>query len=68
MEFIKKNFLPVIVLVAAIWVVEVVNFLLGHGLTSWRILPRRVSGLIGIPLAPFVHAGLWHPFRTRCPC
>ncbi len=67
MEFIKKNFLPVIVLVAAIWVVEVVNFLLGHGLTSWGILPRRVSGLVGIPLAPFLHAGLWHAVSNTVP-
>ena len=67
MEFIKKNFLPVIVLVAAIWVVEVVNVLLGHGLTSWGILPRRLSGLIGIPLAPFLHAGLWHAVSNTVP-
>ncbi len=67
MEFIKKNFLPVIVLVAVIWVVEVVNFLLGHGLTSWGILPRRASGLIGIPLAPFLHAGLWHAVSNTGP-
>ena len=67
MELIKKNFLPVIVLVAAIWIVEVVNFLLGHGLTSWGILPRRASGLIGIPLAPFLHAGLWHAVSNTVP-
>jgi membrane associated rhomboid family serine protease len=67
MELIKKNFLPVIVLVAAIWIVEAVNILLGHGLTSWGILPRRASGLIGIPLAPFLHAGLWHAVSNTMP-
>jgi len=67
MEFIKKNFQPIIFLVAAIWVVEIVNLLLGHGLTSWGILPRRVSGLIGIPLAPFLHAGLWHIVSNTVP-
>ena len=67
MEFIKRNFLPVIVLVTAIWVVEIVNFLLGHGLTSWGLVPRRVSGLIGIPLAPFLHAGLWHAVSNTVP-
>ena len=67
MEFIKKNFQPIIFLVAAIWVVEIVNLLLGHGLTSWGILPRRVSGLIGIPLAPFLHAGLWHIVSNSVP-
>ena len=67
MEFIKKNFQPIIFLVAAIWAVEVVNLLLGHSLTSWGILPRRVSGLIGIPLAPFLHAGLWHIVSNTVP-
>lgn len=67
MEYIKKNFQPVIILVAAIWAVEAVNLLLGHSLTSWGILPRRVSGLIGIPLAPFIHAGLWHTVSNTVP-
>jgi len=67
MGFIKEKFRPVLVLVSAIWVVEVVNVLLGHGLTSWGIVPRRLSGLIGIPLAPFLHAGLWHAFSNTVP-
>ena len=67
MELIKKNFLPIIVLVAAIWIVEAVNLFLGHGLTSWGILPRRASGLIGIPMAPFLHAGLWHAISNTVP-
>ena len=67
MELIKKKFQPIIFLVAAIWAVEVVNFFLGHGLTSWGILPRQLSGLIGIPLAPFLHAGLWHIISNTLP-
>ena len=67
MAFLKENLFPVVVLVAAIWVVEVVNLILGHGLTSWGIAPRRASGLIGIPLAPFIHAGLWHAVSNTVP-
>ena len=67
MELIKNKFQPIIFLVAAIWAVEVVNFFLGHGLTSWGILPRQLSGLIGIPLAPFLHAGLWHIISNTVP-
>lgn len=58
---------PVLWLVAIIWSVEVVNFLLGHSLTSWGILPRRIDGLIGIPLSPFIHANLWHAVSNTVP-
>ena len=67
METIKKNVAPLTLFIAAIWVVEVVNFFLDHGLTSWGILPRQASGLIGIPLAPFLHAGLWHAASNTLP-
>lgn len=67
MEIIKKTILPLILFIAAIWIVEFVNFFLGHELTAWGILPRRLSGLIGIPLAPFLHAGLWHAASNTVP-
>ena len=67
MEFLKDRLRPVLVLVAMIWIVEIVNFILGHRLTVWGILPRNLSGLIGIPLAPFLHAGLWHAVSNTIP-
>lgn len=67
MEVIKKNFASLMLFIAAIWVVEVANFFLGHGLTAWGILPRQASGLIGIPLAPFLHGGLWHAASNTLP-
>lgn len=60
MDFLKEKLQPVLVLVTVIWIVEIVNFSLGHRLTVWGILPRTLGGLIGIPLAPFIHAGFWH--------
>ena len=67
MEFLKKRLQPVLVLVAVIWIVEVVNLLLGHRLAAWGILPRSLGGLIGIPLAPFIHAGIWHTVSNTIP-
>jgi membrane associated rhomboid family serine protease len=67
MELMKRNILPLLFLVAAIWVVEIINFFLGHSLTSMGIAPRRLSGLIGIPLAPFLHASLWHALSNTFP-
>ncbi len=62
-----NRFQPVLILVALIWVVEIVNLFLGHRLVSWGILPRSFSGLIGIPLAPMLHAGIWHAVSNTVP-
>ena len=67
MEFLKEKLKPLLVLVAVIWFVEIVNFSLGHRLTAWGILPRNFSGLIGIPLSPFIHAGFWHTVSNTIP-
>lgn len=67
MNFVKKYLQPVLVLVGVIWVVEAVSLLLGHHLTNWGILPRSLSGLIGIPLAPLIHGGFWHALSNTIP-
>jgi membrane associated rhomboid family serine protease len=54
-------------LVAALWIVEIVNFLLGHRLCRYGIFPRTAGGLTGIPLSPFLHAGLAHLFLNTGP-
>ncbi len=61
------RFRPLIVVLAVIWAVEAVNLVLGHGLASWGILPRDLSGLIGIPLAPFIHANVFHAVSNTVP-
>lgn len=67
MPTMATKFRPIIILVALIWAVEVVNFVLGHRLVSWGILPRSLAGLIGIPLAPLLHAGFWHTLSNTLP-
>ena len=62
-----NRFLPIVILLGVIWAVEVVNIVLGHGLASWGILPRTASGLIGIPLAPFLHGGIAHAVSNTVP-
>ena len=67
MQFLKEKFQPIIILVTAIWIVEIVNIIAGHGLTNWGILPRSLGGIVGIPLAPFIHAGFWHAVSNTVP-
>ena len=64
---LANRFQPVLILVALIWIVEVVNLFLGHRLVSWGILPRSFTGLIGIPLAPMLHGGFWHTVSNTVP-
>jgi membrane associated rhomboid family serine protease len=67
MNIVIKTLGPVLILVAIIWIFEAVNLVMGHRLTTWGILPRSIDGLIGIPLAPFIHAGLWHAVSNTLP-
>jgi membrane associated rhomboid family serine protease len=67
MRIIVKKMEPILGIIAALWVVEIVNLALGHGLTSWGILPRSFGGLVGIPLAPFIHASIWHAIANTVP-
>ena len=53
--------------VCLIWAVEAVNVLSGRQLTSLGILPRHLSGLIGIPLSPFVHGSASHAMVNTLP-
>lgn len=59
---------PIVFLIAAIWIVEAVNALLGHRLNMWLGLePRRIPGLIGIPAMPFLHSGIEHALANTVP-
>ena len=53
--------------VCLIWAVEAVNVLSGRQLTSLGILPRHLSGLIGIPLSPFLHGSVNHATVNTMP-
>jgi membrane associated rhomboid family serine protease len=53
--------------VLVIWIVELINLLLGHRLNSLGILPRSLAGLPGILLAPFLHYGIGHVLLNTIP-
>jgi len=67
MPMIANKIQPVLILVALIWAVEIVNLFLGNRLVSFGILPRSLTGLIGIPLAPLLHSGIWHTVSNTVP-
>ncbi len=67
LEKFFKRFVPVLTLVGLIWAVEAVNAVTGHRLDQFGIRPRRPEGLIGIPLAPFLHTNLSHAMSNTVP-
>lgn len=54
-------------LVALLWVIEIVNFLLGNHLLLLGIHPRSLGGLVGVFLWPFLHAGFFHLAANTVP-
>ncbi len=64
---IKKNLYWILGFVVLIWVIELINFSIGHRLSDWGILPRTLKGLKGIPLSPFLHANLIHIMMNTIP-
>ena len=59
--------LVVAFLVAAMWIVQVINSLDSQRLTEDGIISRRLSGLPGILSAPFLHAGFAHLIENTIP-
>ena len=55
-----RAYLVVFGMVAIMWLLELIDLIPGTDFDRWGIRPRTVSGLWGIPLAPFLHAGLGH--------
>lgn len=58
---------PLLGLVAIMWVAEMVDVVLGGRLDGLGIEPRDTDGLIGIGLAPFLHAGFGHLIANTIP-
>lgn len=55
-----NRWLGLLVFIAILWVVELANLVLGHGLNGFGLLPRSLRGLAGIFTAPFLHSGVGH--------
>jgi membrane associated rhomboid family serine protease len=54
-------------LVAAMWVSEVIDTVDHHKLDQYGIQPHETDGLIGIVTAPFLHAGFGHLIGNTVP-
>jgi len=57
----------VAVMIAVMWVLEVVDLLTGHPLDRLGIEPRDADGLVGVLVAPFLHFGFGHLVANTVP-
>ncbi len=64
----KRNAVLLLGFVAAMWLLELVDWaIFGNRLDALGIIPRQTVGLIGIPLAPFLHGGSAHLIANTVP-
>lgn len=57
----------VLVMIAVMWIAEVVDIVAGHRLDQYGIHPRDVDGLPEIVSAPFLHVGFGHLISNTVP-
>lgn len=62
-----RRLLPVLWLVAAMWVLEMVDVLLPADLDGYGIESRDTDGLIGVVAAPMLHADFAHLMANTVP-
>ena len=64
---IQQEIKGVIAFVAAIWGVFLLEFVVPFDLTSFGVTPRTLTGLVGIPAMPFLHASFQHIVSNTLP-
>ncbi len=62
-----RPFVIVALVTSLMWAEELVDLLPHTNFDRWGIRPRQVDGLVGIPLAPFLHAGFAHLIGNTLP-
>jgi membrane associated rhomboid family serine protease len=65
---VLKRFTPILALVTLCWAIFILNnLLLNGGLNQYGVIPRRLAGLPGIILAPFLHGSFQHLAANTLP-
>jgi len=67
LSLIQANIPLAGLMILGLWIINIVNSLLGYRLNILGIYPRHIFGLIGIPCAPFLHGSFSHLFFNSIP-
>lgn len=63
----SKRFLIPLTFPIIIWLIHLVSVLLSYNLSPFGILPRKLSGLIGILTSPLIHGSFSHLLSNTAP-
>jgi membrane associated rhomboid family serine protease len=63
---IREELSGVFAFIGAIWAVYLLSFAL-PAIDEFGVMPRRLTGLVGIPAMPFLHANLHHLVSNTIP-
>lgn len=64
---LKRSFTLVAAFTIALWLIKIVETLIGARLYKYGIMPGQFSGLIGVFLAPLIHSSFSHLFANTAP-
>jgi len=64
---LQSNVYEALEIVGALWVIQLLNYLLAYRLNFFGIVPRDFFGIVGIPLAPLLHSSFSHLFFNTIP-
>lgn len=64
---IQYNYIFVLKLIGVLWVIQIINFILGYRLNFLGVYPRNIFGLPGIICSPFLHGNFNHLFFNSIP-
>ncbi|MCF6268747.1 MAG: rhomboid family intramembrane serine protease [Melioribacteraceae bacterium] len=65
-KFLDSLKLPTLFLLL-ILIIELTKYLSGYSFVQFGILPREISGLVGIVTAPLIHSNIKHLFSNAIP-
>ncbi len=64
---VTLGLMPVVVMVALMWLIEIIDTIANGRLDQYGIEPRKLWGLDGILFAPFLHGGFGHLIANTIP-
>ena len=64
---IEENLYLLLGFIALLWVIQIINWMLGYRLNQLGLLPRSYRGLMGIVFSPFLHGNANHLFFNTIP-
>jgi membrane associated rhomboid family serine protease len=67
LHIIQQHLPILLMLLAGLWIINIINWSIGRPLFFFGIRPRTVSGLFGIVLAPIPHKDFTHLFYNSIP-